>query len=268
MKRHILIWFDSGSVSVYSVNKCWASLIAASWDMHRHGRWDTRTVGTCLKSSMAWAGVSAVPATDRALSAWGVRWGAMGLLEGGWGTEAALTGWWPGPLGPAVRGGLGRLAAVPWGQHSSSSLATAAGSSLGSALGSEISTEPSTLALLWGRRGLAVAAAWVLEVSAAGASAANAASFGLSFCVWLWLEVSWSIPQEFCNKEDNRDQSTDGTKRLLPLINGHPQNESTFSWWVMRLGESFMTITCLCYTKQMNTAEHTREKTTIITFLF
>lgn len=71
----------------------------------------------------------------------------MGLLAGGWGTEAALTGWCPGPLGPAARGGFGRLAPVPSGLHASS-LAPAAGGSVGSAGGPETSMEPSTLALL------------------------------------------------------------------------------------------------------------------------
>lgn len=35
MKRHIVIWFGSGSISVYIVNKGWAR------DMQGHGRWDT-----------------------------------------------------------------------------------------------------------------------------------------------------------------------------------------------------------------------------------
>lgn len=53
MKRHILIWSGSGSASVYSVNKCRASLIAPCGDVQRHGRRDTQTVGTRLKSSTA-----------------------------------------------------------------------------------------------------------------------------------------------------------------------------------------------------------------------
>lgn len=77
----------------------------------------------------------------------------------------------------------------------SSSLHTGADTSFGSVLGSEISMEPSTLALLWGRRGLDGAAGWAAVESAAEAAAGAAtAPLGLSSWVWLRLRLSWSIP--------------------------------------------------------------------------
>lgn len=44
-----------------------------------------------------------MPATERALCGWGLRWGGPGLEGGGWGTEAALS-----EMGLRVPSGWGR----------------------------------------------------------------------------------------------------------------------------------------------------------------
>lgn len=156
---------------------------------------------TCLKSSTVWAWVSAVPATDSALCAWGLRWGAMGLLAGEWGTEAARTGWWPGPLGPPRREGLGRLATRPSGTWPPCWSGGGAGTLVDSALASPMSMEPSTLALLCGLRGLEKATGWEAAESDAETAAAAWAAIGAaatpgatSSGIRLWPKSVWSIP--------------------------------------------------------------------------
>lgn len=202
-------WRNSGCVLKIRCLNCLRT--RGDGSLLRHECQDTHgDEETYRKSSTVWRCVSAVPATDRALCAWGIRWAGTGLLAGGWGTEAALTGWWwPAPLGPdftlgagvspvgltgAGREGLGRLAAIPSGVLSSLS----AGGT-GSVLGSEMSTELSTLGLLWGLRGLWGTAGWPLLESAFGfivfddTDKGSVPLFVLSSGVWLWLGLFWSM---------------------------------------------------------------------------
>lgn len=124
---------------------------------------------------------------------------------------------WVGPLGPVLKvgGSPGGLAAAlgpgfglkPAGVSGTSGVARLSWAADGSGLCSEMSTEPSTLALLWGRRGLtgmggrgeASAGAAGPEVGAAASGAValdvedSAGSTALPDCSSLWFWFSGSI---------------------------------------------------------------------------